>query len=486
MRNFVRFLVAAMALWCAGQAAAATNYYWQVDGGVWGGSTQYDSALAACSAIPAGNSYTFDQMGTSYGGPITATHAQYWCMGHLKSKTGASPENTYIVDRVGDTCPSPKVYDAATGFCAGAPVEDCTAGKPFTVVARVPAIANQLPDRNGTCELVIDTVVTCYQKLTGIYAGVDFCEFTAHKDGQKAAGTGLDASPPSNDNAPSVANGDTPKNIPPTSASPLTNSCPVGTVNGGTDSYGTPICMGSGTSTDKNTPPVTVQPQIKITDSAGNVTTYDTTITGNADGSKTTTTVTTKTGTDGTKTTGATTTTGTNSAGTPGVASSRGVGAAGKDAQDMCSSHPELNVCKNSTVSGSCAAVTCTGDAIQCSIYRSVAKNNCDVAKDNADMAAMASKTLGDQIIAGNDPMKATIATTMAGDEADMSSKVLDQSGFLGGGSCFGAKNFTFGGKSVAVDFGYLCDHIQPLRYVILAASLIVAYMLVSKSVLQG
>ncbi|NMM27831.1 MAG: hypothetical protein HHJ12_11235 [Glaciimonas sp.] len=173
------------------------------------------------------------------------------------------------------------------------------------------------------------------------------------------------------------------------------------------------------------------------------------------------------------------------SAGSAGAPGAPGAPLPDRKPDDLCTLHPQLNVCINSAVngsgcSGSVSSVSFTGDAIQGAILKQLADDNC------ANLVASASKDLGNKLIAGSDPMQLQIDVAFTGTTVDLSSQALDQSGFLGGGSCLSDRSISVAGQSIPVSFSQVCSSITPLRYVILACSLIAAYLLVSKSVLQG
>jgi hypothetical protein len=324
---------------------------------------------------------------------------------------------------------------------------------------------------NGSCEINITSVTQCYTS-----AGSMFCEYVYTQTGnQKPAG-----SPEPTGGAGMGAN-DPRVNMPPTSAG-STGSCPDGSVSGGIDSGGVPICIGTGTA-PKNTPSktVTTSAPSTVTNGDGSTTTTQTKTSSNVDGSSTTTTTTTNTATNGTVTTSSSQTT----SAAPGGAIT-GKEDRPEEASDLCKLHPELTVCRNSSVSGSCGQIACTGDAIQCATLRAVAAADCRANDDKAALLASSSYGAGNGILSGADPQQGAINSLMAGSSVDLSSSALDQSGFLGGGSCFGDKTFMVSGHVVTVSFTTVCNNITPLRYIILACSLMAAYMLVSKSILQG
>ena len=110
----------------------------------------------------------------------------------------------------------------------------------------------------------------------------------------------------------------------------------------------------------------------------------------------------------------------------------------------------------------------------------------CEQQADKEALQASPSKTLGEQVLSGSDPMKADIADALKGTEVDLSKTALDQGGFVGGGACFPDKTFMVVGKPVTVSFARVCQDIQPLRAAVMACAFIIAYLIVGRSVVQG
>jgi hypothetical protein len=269
--------------------------------------------------------------------------------------------------------------------------------------------------------------------------------------------------------------------MPPTKADSSGN-CPGGSTQGGVDSGGTPICIGSGTNPtganggargDANP---TSSTTTKTTDANGNKVTTTTGTRDNGDGSKTVTKTVETEAPDGSKSSTTTQTTGL----TPGGKQ----GQPDKPETDFCRQHPELNVCRNSSIAGQCGQITCMGDAIQCATLRAAAAMQCAQEKDAEALKAMPSKALGDQIMSGADPMKGQIDDALKGTEIDVGAASLDQSGFLGGGSCLADKSLSVMGTTVTISFSSVCERIQPLRAAVMGCAFIIAYLLVSRSVL--
>jgi len=341
------------------------------------------------------------------------------------------------------------------------------------------------PKKINGCGIQVDTLdEDCKSYKTAVAGVYDwYCGYGYHYDG---SGNYTPDAPGPTAPVPVVPSTDPDKsNQPMTAPSPNPdNSCPSGTSNIGTDSAGTAMCSGSGTGTSPSKNTTTTAPPVTKTNADGSTTTTNSTSGTNKDGSTTTNTTACTVATGGSQSCVTTSSTSNNADGAPGKSDGTGTGGGGTGKDDLCSKHPELNVCSNSQVTGGCSVgvdtTACSGDAIQCAILRQQKKEYCENTKPNplAD--------LGNQIIAGNDPMQSDINKAIAGTEVDVSSQQLDSSGFLGGGSCFGDRQFVVAGHAIPVSFAPLCNNITPLRYAILICASIAALMLVSKSIIQG
>lgn len=462
MIALIRLLVAlASFVACAANASAPVTKYWLNSGGV----TEAASATTKAEACTKGgvvynaNMKTGWTWGLSFSNMCTAYNAQgqgWFDVGFNSASLcddNSKPDLTKPLDQqCGITCPAsgtagtvdwPGGYVGADGRVIGSLLPSPSSGQQVNV--------------GGCAVKVTDFTGRCASDSSKPYPQLAMCTYNTTSTGAAApSGTpGVPAAP-----------------APPSTSPDATGKCPAGTVSGGLDSAGTPICIGSGSSSPSagNTT-TTTSPKVTNPDGSTSQTTTKTTT--NSDGSKTTETSTTTTNPDGSTSTSGTVTTSSNGIGKPGVADK-------EDSNDLCAKHPELNVCKNSSVAGSCGNVTCTGDAIQCAIYRQQQKEYCENRTDDAN------STFGKKLLSGADPMQSQISGALAGSTVDLGSTSLDQSGFVGGGSCFPNKSITVLGHSVSVSFTNVCSNITPIRYIVLSCSLLVAYLLVSKSVLQG
>jgi len=338
------------------------------------------------------------------------------------------------------------------------------------------------PSHYNGCVVVPLEMMVCRKEGTASY-----CMWMVKRTGEVYTGA---------PDTPGTGASDTPDNpdAPPTKSPPIVNPpapdappgsapCPTGTVHAGTSADGVPICMGTGSSPQN---PPAPPPRIESSKSEdlpdGSTKKTDTVTQTNSDGSTTTTTTVTITRPDGTKET---------SGGT--VTSKTPSGMAGRtdtpenDKYDLCKTNPNLSICRESSVSGTCGEVVCMGDAIQCATLRAAAAMECRQKQDREELQVRPEVALGDQILAGADPMKGQIDEALnGGPVADFSAPGLDQSGFLGAGSCLASKSFSAFGRTVQLDTAVLCADIEPLKYVILAVSFLAAYMIISKAVLEA
>lgn len=382
-------------------------------------------------------------------------------------------------------CAAPKpYYDYSLRVCVAAPPappppEYCQDKNPFIRRFNYPSSSATVPtpDHYAACVIEAIEMLVCRKDAT---TGESYCMWMVKRTGQVYEGTDPPGS--SGDDKPEVKSDPpvvSPPIKPPPTNSPEGPKCPAGTVQGGVAGDGTLTCFGTGTA-PKNSPPP--PPKVESSKSEampdGGTKTTQTTTTTNSDGSKTTTTNVTITASDGTKTVTSDKATGTNTAGSAGKDESNRE----DDKYDLCKQNPTLSVCRNSSVSGSCGAITCQGDAIQCATLRAAAAMEC---RDKANLESLEKSPLtaaGNKVLDGTDT---TAADFVKGTTVDMSKQALDQSGFLSG-SCLANRSFTVSGHSVEVSFARVCESIQPLRAVVMACAFIISYLIVSRSVIQG
>jgi hypothetical protein len=396
--------------------------------------------------------------------------------------SGSASANGSYYCKDGSTLTYPANWGSPGGSpsCSGPPPPpDCTAGQKgsgtwYVGSASADHATSPPPingGSNGQCEINITNVQECYRGTDG----KAYCTYDYSQTGQPKAAS--DSVPPPDPNPPPPK---TREDIPP--SPPKTDgTCPGGSVQGGFDSSGIPICIGTGSDPrNPGPPPVrTDSPPVTTNNSDGSSDVVQTTAQANGDGSTTTTTTTTHTAPGGTVTKSVSVVTGTTPAGAPGKSDPNP-----DDAKfDLCKQNPTLSICRQSSVSGACDAVTCTGDAIQCATLRAAAAMECRDKKDHDDLAASPLGALGAAAGAGNDPMKSSLPSKANGSNVAMPS--FDQSGWLGSGVMYPDKTITVQGKTITIEFSKYGQYLLVFRYALMVVALLVSFRIVSGAVIR-
>jgi hypothetical protein len=143
-----------------------------------------------------------------------------------------------------------------------------------------------------------------------------------------------------------------------------------------------------------------------------------------------------------------------------------------QEEKSFCAENPNLQICKDSAISGSCDAVQCNGDAVQCAIAREQSRRNCEFFSPT-----------GAAVDAGNDAVQG--GTRPPGHPGATASQVsmtlasqLDQTDRLGG-SCPGDVALPFFGASVALPLSTICPALQMAGQAIVAFCLLAAAFIV-------
>lgn len=323
----------------------------------------------------------------------------------------------------------------------------------------------------SSCKVSMYDIEKCYLSTDG----KNYCTYKYSTTGATCSvGTGAGSTGPQSPVPPLAKREDVPPFSPPS------GKCPTGSVQGGVSADGVPICIGTG-SDPKNAPapqPKTETEKTEATPDGGSKTTQTTT-TNNADGSTTTVTTTTTTAPDGSKTT-------TVSKDTTAAAS----GGAGKDdsAQedekyDLCKQNPMLNICRNSSVSGSCGQVTCQGDAIQCATLRAAAAMECKQRADEDAIKASAEYGLGSAAVAGNDPQAGSLPGPSKATLVEVGA--LNKDGWLGDGAAFDDLTVTVQGQAIVIPFSEATGLLVGLRYALMIAAALVSFRILSGAILR-
>lgn len=170
----------------------------------------------------------------------------------------------------------------------------------------------------------------------------------------------------------------------------------------------------------------------------------------------------------------------TGAAGVAGAAGTNGVD--GKDGKSFCEENPGLAVCRDSTVAGSCAATTCSGDAIQCATLRQAADLNCRQQQEQDALKASSLGELGTAVAAGADPKSADLPTPQNGQSVDI--RNVDASGWLGGGALFADKSISVQGHTIVIPLSKALELLLALRYALMVAASLVSFRLLSGAIL--
>lgn len=310
-------------------------------------------------------------------------------------------------------------------------------------------------------------------------AGITYCMWQLKRTGEVFNGT--------EDDSNGSGGSDTPedKSNPPATSPPFSNppppncssncsSCPAGSVQGGVDSSGITICIGTGTSPPPaTTPTTTTSPPVTQTNPDGSTTTTQNTTQKNADGSTTTVTTTTVVASDGSKTVSQTSSTGQTSSGAQGKTDTPDA-----DKNNLCKQNPTLTICGNSSVSGTCGNISCVGDAIQCATLRATAQIQCKQKQDDDELKASSHYALGSAVLNGSDPASSSLPSPSKAENVTMGA--ISDAGWLGGGSFFSDKNIQLpGGHSLTIPFSKAADIMIALRYIIMVAASLVSFKII-------
>ena len=340
----------------------------------------------------------------------------------------------------------------------------------FGTYGSATAASSILPNHIANCSISIQAVNECYKSTDG----KALCNYNVSYTGAQYTGPTDSTGGPGTSTTTRTMT-DPRINMPPTTSG---GSCPTGSVSGGLDPSGMNICIGTG-SNPTNAPPKSVITSAftTVTNPDSSTTGTQTQISSNVDGSATTTTTTTNTAPNGTVTSSTSQTT----SAPPGGGSTPGKEDRPEEASDLCKLHPELTVCRNSSVSGSCAAVSCSGDAIQCETLREVSAMACKAKTDSDALAASPLTAVGNNAINGT----VTGLPTKSNASLVNVPSSLDQSGWLGGGAPFPDKSFTVQGKIIVIPFSNVTSYLLALRYALMAASMLISFRMLSGSILK-
>lgn len=107
----------------------------------------------------------------------------------------------------------------------------------------------------------------------------------------------------------------------------------------------------------------------------------------------------------------------------------------------------------------------------------------CKQQADSDEIKASSAASLGAAMAAGNDPSKALFPLVGNATIVQAPSS-LDNSGWLGGGSCFADKSVVVLGKTIVLPFSKGCDALLVLRYALMVAAALVSFKILSGAIL--
>lgn len=462
----------------AADVAANKDRIWRQNGV----NNWFKDAGGACAASMTTSSYPFV---SAVIGPSGLTAS---CMGRDNGSIPPKDVNAMGVGALDvDKCAATEIRSFPSGNCIKKPVEektckDSAGSKVYVTVfrgfgsltAKVPentsGAFSGFPTQNSQCkftggvkdlevESCDSTIYEGQQRFTCTYSSK-----SSGEDADKDKNSGLVTAPdstrkPSNmDPGVKSSNGD----------------CPKGSVGGMVD--GVLTCFGEGVnpSTPAKTP--TTTSETKTTDANGNEVKTSVKNSTNADGSETKQTTVTTVKPDGSVETKSFTETT--------KAPTGDNGKEDKPETDFCKSNPSLTICKNSVAKGSCGAVTCQGDAIQCEMLIQQTALRCSAEQDKKDLESSPLNALGKAAASGSDPLSSSLPSPANATNISVPTS-LTTSGWLGGGQCFADKSFTVMGKTIALPFGKACDGLVVLRYALMVMASLVSFKILRASFLS-
>lgn len=138
---------------------------------------------------------------------------------------------------------------------------------------------------------------------------------------------------------------------------------------------------------------------------------------------------------------------------------------------DFCSKNPAAAQCKGGSFAGSCSGgFTCDGDAVQCAIAREQHKRACSLFDATSPERALYESS---KAVTGNQ------APTVPG--VAITSSSFDTSNALGPAACLVDVPVTIANHQLTVPFSKVCPHLDMLKAVLIAVSLLLAVRIVSR-----
>lgn len=147
----------------------------------------------------------------------------------------------------------------------------------------------------------------------------------------------------------------------------------------------------------------------------------------------------------------------------------------GEEQTDFCAKHPTSMLCTTSSIGGACAAVVCSGDAVQCAIAKEQAKRNCELFEAKSPLSDLGIASADGQAVPSGHPGAAP-------DQRDISfASTIDTSDRLGG-SCPGDHVLSTSVGSVTIPLSKLCGSLQLVGQLVVAFGALLSAFIVFRS----
>lgn len=145
--------------------------------------------------------------------------------------------------------------------------------------------------------------------------------------------------------------------------------------------------------------------------------------------------------------------------------------------ESFCQENPTSTICKQSMFGGSCGAITCDGDAIQCAIAADQYKRNCQWFDDPAGpaMQAKGQGVMTDLSQPADHPYTTATSTSVS------FSSAIDTTDRLGG-ACPVDQSVAFMGKTLTLPFSQLCGPLSWLGNLLVGLTMLACAFIVFKS----
>lgn len=141
-----------------------------------------------------------------------------------------------------------------------------------------------------------------------------------------------------------------------------------------------------------------------------------------------------------------------------------------KPETSFCKENPGSPLCKASSISGSCAAVACDGDAIQCAMAKEQARRACELFETTTPLSELGTASANGEATPEGHPGRFGAASNV---NLAFSSSI-DTTNRVGGG-CPQDESFVIGGQTLTLPFGRLCGPLTGVGQVAVGIAMLMA-----------